>query len=233
MVDQALELEPDNVSSLLVLYDLKRAVGDDAGAAAALDRLQAAGGGKEVAVRIFNAGVSAARDGDVEAGLELFRQALAQDPGLAAAHGATASIHLGRGEPELALQAADAALAADPGYTEVLQVKYDAQRALGDEEGASETLQAMRTQDPSGSAKALYDKGRQLFDAGKVRDATAALEQAVAVQPEHARAHYLLGLCYLNASDMAKAREHLGRFLELAPDDPEAANARSMLEYAG
>ncbi len=233
MVDQALELEPGNVSALLVLYDVRQAAGDDAGVAAALERLRAAGGGKEAAVRAFNAGVKAARAGNVEAGLDLFREALELDPGLAAAHGATATIHLGRGEPELALAAADAALTADPSYTHVLQVKYDAQRALGDEAGAAETLQAMSTTDPAGTAKALYEKGKQLFDGGHVREATAALEQAIVVQPDHARAHYVLGLCYFNANDTAKAKEHLGRFLELAPDDPETANAKAMLEYAG
>jgi len=36
----------------------------------------------------------------------------------------------------------------------------------------------------------------------------------------------------LNLGDTEDAKTHLTRFLELAPDDPDAALAREMLEFA-
>jgi cytochrome c-type biogenesis protein CcmH/NrfG len=49
--------------------------------------------------------------------------------------------------------------------------------------------------------------------------------------PGSARAHYMLGLCYVNAGDMPRAKEHLEAFLKLAPpNDPDAETARQMLE---
>ena len=51
------------------------------------------------------------------------------------------------------------------------------------------------------------------------------------VDPTNAQAHYLLGLVYLGEGDKAKTRDNLERFLELAPDDPDADAARDILEY--
>jgi regulator of sirC expression with transglutaminase-like and TPR domain len=39
----------------------------------------------------------------------------------------------------------------------------------------------------------------------------------------------MLGLCYASGGNLASAKSHLSRFLELAPDDPEAELARQML----
>jgi Tfp pilus assembly protein PilF len=41
----------------------------------------------------------------------------------------------------------------------------------------------------------------------------------------------MLGLCYVNSGDNAKAKEHFSRFLELAPDDPDAGTAAEMVQY--
>ena len=43
----------------------------------------------------------------------------------------------------------------------------------------------------------------------------------------------MLGLVYVNTGDSAKAKEHLQKFIDLAPDDPEVATAKQMLDYAG
>ena len=55
------------------------------------------------------------------------------------------------------------------------------------------------------------------------------LEKALAIDPTQARAHYLLGICY-SMDDKAKAREHLNKFIEMAPNDPDAAAAKEMLQ---
>ena len=59
----------------------------------------------------------------------------------------------------------------------------------------------------------------------------AAYEKALELEPEMARAHYRLGLAYLSAGELERARNHLTRFIELQPEDPEAATAREMLGY--
>ena len=232
MAEKALELHPEAVRPLLVLYDVYSSRGETEQAEAALARLQSTGG-TEAAMRIYNAGVQAASEGDVDTAIRLLQRAAQADPGLAPAHGALASIYLGLGEYTQAIAAADAALAAEPEFIKVHQVKYDAYRALGDEAGAQQAFDLMSGADPAGTAEALYEKGKASFETGNIAEAMSSLEQAVSLADENERAHYMLGLCYLNAGRTNDAKSHLERFLELAPDDPEAENARAMLEYTG
>jgi Tfp pilus assembly protein PilF len=51
------------------------------------------------------------------------------------------------------------------------------------------------------------------------------------IDPSVARAFYYLGLCYVSAGKPELARENLQKFIAMAPDDPEVANAKEMLGY--
>jgi tetratricopeptide (TPR) repeat protein len=234
MADKVLELAPDNARSLRVLYDASRAEGDEAKAAELLDRLKAVDtGGTDTAIRVFNEGAEAARLGDLESARQRFEEALEVDPELAAAHAALATIHLAQKRYDDAVASADAALEIDPGRSDVLKVKYEAFRGLGQIDQAKKVFEEMVGSDPKGTARALFDRGVEMFNAGNAEGAKQAFEQAIVADPDHAKAHYMLGLCYVNTGDTAKAKTELGRFLELAPDDPEAGTAREMLEYVG
>jgi Flp pilus assembly protein TadD len=63
-------------------------------------------------------------------------------------------------------------------------------------------------------------------------DETAqALGRVLEVEPDHARAHYLLGTALFNTGQTELAADHLRRFVELAPDDPDVAIAEELLAY--
>jgi regulator of sirC expression with transglutaminase-like and TPR domain len=55
------------------------------------------------------------------------------------------------------------------------------------------------------------------------------LEAAVRLDPRHAYAHYHLGLAYNKQDKTDRAILHLERFLDLAPDAPEAPQVRALL----
>jgi len=227
-----LEITPDDVRALQTLYDAYSATGDKAKAEEALARLSSLeGGGTDAAIRVFNLGAEAARVGDVEGAMANFRKAVELDPDLAPGHAALARLHLDREEHDEALAAADKALDIDPDLVDVQRVRYEVYRRTGQEEKAQEVFEVMAAADPEGLARTLFQRGTEAFDANQPEQARQALEQAVRADPDHARAHYFLGLVYVNLGDTAKAKEHLGRFLELAPDDPEAGSARDMLGY--
>lgn len=67
--------------------------------------------------------------------------------------------------------------------------------------------------------------------------AVEAYEQALAVDRDHARAHRALGLLYYRDGRRARtlgdrreaAREHFARYLEVAPDAPDAGHVRAYL----
>lgn len=233
MAQKVLELDPGNSRALRVLYDVARADGDDAQAEAYLEQLKTADGGTDTAVRIFNEGAEAARLGDLDTARERFEAALELDAELAPAYGALARVYLLQKEYDLTIDAATKAYDLDPGQSSVLKYKYEAYRLKGDEAMALEVFEEMSAADPQGTAQALYNQGITQFNNGNMPGAQTALEQALAADPDNAKAHYTLGLVLVNTGESARAKEHFQRFLELAPDDPDAATAREMMKYVG
>jgi len=235
---RVLEIQPDDLRALQTLYDAYSATGDEAKAGEILAKLSSIeGGGTDAAVRVFNLGAEAVRVGDVEGAIAHFRKAVELDPGLAPGHLALARLHLARSEYDEALAAADEALAAAGAeekaglIVDVHKVRYEAYRDTGQDAKAQEVFAELSAADPKGLGETLFEQGRDAFEANQMEPAKQALGQVLQVDPDHPRAHYFLGLVYVNLGDTAKAKEHLARFVELAPDDPEVASANDMLGY--
>jgi Flp pilus assembly protein TadD len=119
----------------------------------------------------------------------------------------------------------------EPGSSAAHSILYEAYKATGEAEKAQASWAILEQADPEDLARALAEEGRSLFDAGNMEGATAKLEQAIALDPNHALAHYSLGLCYLNNGDQSGAKEKLERFIELAPEHPEVASAKEMVSF--
>ena len=69
------------------------------------------------------------------------------------------------------------------------------------------------------------------YDANDMGEAEKRFKKVLQVDPNHPHSHYLLALIYVNEERTEEAKHHLERFIELAPDDPEAATARELLAY--
>ena len=70
-----------------------------------------------------------------------------------------------------------------------------------------------------------------MFNNNQPEVAALELEYVLKADPELARAHYLLGMAYFNSGRVEEGRSHLERFIELAPEDPDAEIARGLLAY--
>jgi superkiller protein 3 len=112
-----------------------------------------------------------------------------------------------------------------------LRIRAEGYRLLGDHEKALEALSALAAADPELGAGVIYNEGVKAFNEGKMELAIAAFQQAIAVDPQNAPSYYSLGLAFTNQGENAKAKEAFQRFVELAPDDPDAATAKEMLKY--
>jgi tetratricopeptide (TPR) repeat protein len=110
-----------------------------------------------------------------------------------------------------------------------MTVRAEAYRQLGDKEKAAAAQAAMEAAQGDMSAQDFYRQGVALYNANNVPQAKAAFERAIAKDPAHPKSHYMLGLVFINTGDNAKAKEHLQRFIELAPEDNDAATAKEML----
>jgi regulator of sirC expression with transglutaminase-like and TPR domain len=86
--------------------------------------------------------------------------------------------------------------------------------------------------EPAAAKQNLWLLAMSAYDANDMEAAERRFKNVLQVDPDNPQAHYLLGLIYLGRPDAKPAtRQHLERFLELAPDDPDAPAARDILQY--
>src|SRR6476646_7849396 len=108
-----------------------------------------------------------------------------------------------------------------------LATVYNAERKfdLAAEEGAKATQLAGNLSaggGGGGNADAKYNQGVILWNSGKIADAKKAFEGAVAANPNHAEAHYQLGMALVNEVNMAGAATEFETYLKLAPEGPRS-----------
>lgn len=229
--EELVELEAAGEAALTIGFDAATQLGRPDRAEIFLDRLVGEGSDPEIAARVYNLGVAKLRAGDRQAAVERFEQAIEMNPQLGAAYNGIATVYLEDERYDDALGMADRLLEVDPGNAEALGIRYEVYRRLGDEEKMAAALEELQSTDPERIVQAYYKQGVLLFDNGQVEEAAEAFERVLAANPEHARAHYQLGRCYLSLNQLERAEQHLERFVEMAPDDPEAPSAREMLSY--
>ncbi|HEX7181826.1 MAG TPA: carboxypeptidase regulatory-like domain-containing protein [Thermoanaerobaculia bacterium] len=189
--------------------------------------------GKNQAILAYNEAVQKLKLNDVDAAAAKFQEAAQLDPNLPEPHAALADIYISKGKNAEALAAANQYLKLRPeDQKRVLSVRYDAALALGDKATADAALDALVQAEPGrDTAVRVVNKGVGLFNAGKIPEAIEIFQRALQIDPTLAKTHYMLGLSYGNSGEEAKAKEHLTKFLEMAPDDENAGTAKEMLEY--
>ena len=229
--DRALELGFGRVEALRVKYQALRALGKQDEAEGVAAELESEEDAVASARRIYNEGGEAYQAQDLDTALEKFRQAAELDPSLVEAHHAIATLQLARGRHQEAAAAAETALALGSDDIQTLRVLYDAYQSLGRFEELTEIAPRLAAVDPEFGGAKLVEQAAEHWNAGRTDAAVALARQALAIDPELAKAYYFLGLDHLSKGENAEAREALETFLELAPDDPEAATAREMLGY--
>ncbi len=226
---RTLAIEPTDLRALLASYRANKELGNDAAVAAAVEALMATGNNDEVAGQIFNEAVDSYRKKDVDSAMDLFEEAAELDPALVEAQVALAGLYLNKGAFDQALAASDRALALVPGNRSALKFRFEACLRSGCDQlpGAIDALAAV---DLPYVSKAVNETALNLFAENKFDQAKILVEQLLVLDPEDARANYVMGLVLVNAGDNNAARKHLQAFVDAAPDDPDAAGARTMME---
>jgi Tfp pilus assembly protein PilF len=229
--DRVLQLDPEDRAAYRVRYEAHKALGHDEEAAKALKELSGRDSGGDTVAMIYNEGVAAANVGDLAGAKERFLEALQMDPDLVPALGVLAMIYMKEGSAAEAVAMAERHLAHEPESVTSLRVRWDAYRALGEEAKAEEAKAALVAANPDVLVKETFEKAQAMFNDGDTAGSIAMFEEVLSIDPDHPRAHYHLGICYVSTGDPASAKMHLEKFIELAPDDPEVQTAKDMLAY--
>jgi len=77
--------------------------------------------------------------------------------------------------------------------------------------------------------KISYNKGVDLYNSGKLSEAKPHLKKAVQIDPTFADAYYLLAICELSDGDFKAAKDNFNKYLQLAPNGKNAAEAKEIL----
>ncbi|OYW06685.1 MAG: hypothetical protein B7Z61_01555 [Acidobacteria bacterium 37-71-11] len=229
--EKAIALGSTDKATLEARWQAYRNLKDDAKAAEALKDLQKVGQATEEAKKVHNEGVALMRAGDYAGAFAKFQEALKIDPNLQPSLLGLAEAGLKSGHNAEADAAAETVLKTDPTNEQAIRLRYNAALALGDKKKLSDALVGLAAVEPAVARNGLLKMAFDAYDANDMAQAKARFDTVLQVDPNYPLAHYYLGVIEVGQGATVEARSHLERFLQLAPNDPEANSARDMLKY--
>lgn len=229
-IEKYLELEPEDEAGKRVAYEIYRALGRMDEAKALAEEMGFETADKDLAIQVYNEGAVASQKSDYDTALAKFEQAVQMDPTLGPAWAGIASIYYNRGELEQALEPAQKAVELQPDHEGSVRIRFLVLDALGKTE-AADAWETYRQMNQPAALDLLYRRAELDFRNDGIESARAAAEKILTVDADHAGAHLVLGKLY-SSTDVAKAKAHLQKVVELLPaDDPNHELAKSMLDY--
>ena len=231
--EKAIEMGSTDVAIFRTRWEAYRLSGDEAMTAEAQADLEKFGLLAEEAKRIYNEGIALLKVDDKAGAFVKFEQALDADPNLEPALFAVATTGLEIGKAEVTASAAETILMNNPGNEDALRLRYNAALELQDDEMLIDALVGLAPVEPEAAKQNLWLLAMAAYNANDNEKTKDRFGKVLIVDPDNAQAHYLLGLVYLGEGANEETREHLEKFLALAPNDPDAASAQEILSYLG
>ena len=186
---------------------------------------------RQEAIPVFNEGVAAIEAKEMAAALEHFLKASEIDPDFPEAWIAAAAVAMELKSFQIAADAAEEILRLQPDNLDAVGTAYFAELMIGDIDRLIPSARRLADVSPELVSNEMLQHSQVLFDDNELAGSRALLEVILEREPELAPAYFQLGLTCNMLGDVECAKQALGRFLELAPDDPDAATAQSLLDY--
>ncbi len=105
------------------------------------------------------------------------------------------------------------------------QKKFDEAKAM-----SAEAMKRATAAGGGGGADAMYNAGVISWNANEFAKAQEQFAAAVAANPNHAEAHFMLGQVYLNLGKLPEAAKEFETYTKIAPNGPNAEKAKSNFE---
>jgi len=125
------------------------------------------------------------------------------------------------------------------GYNQIGQ----AYGKIGDAKNASDAYDNAAKAEPAKAGMYLFNEAATLYNAGKMDDAAAAADKAIAADPNKAEAYYIKGQALVQKVTVDPKTQKIvappgcadayQKYLELAPDGPHAAEVKEVLTGIG
>jgi Tfp pilus assembly protein PilF len=156
--------------------------------------------------------------------------ALEAMPDLLEAMEMMASIDYDSGDAELALATARRCLEEDDESQRCLAVASNAAGDVGDSEAQAAYLAQYQSLNPDDPAT-LFNQAAGFLNKMDDDSARPLLEACLAVDPEFAKCLFEYGMLLLRTGDLEGAKAQFEKYLEVAPDGPDAATATETIKY--
>ncbi len=110
---------------------------------------------------------------------------------------------------------------------------------MGNSAAAEQSFQKAASLDPTHAAMYYFNLGAIMYNQGKMDQAATAFKKAVSIDPKYAEAYYLEGQALMSKATMSaggKVSAPAGtlaafkKYIELAPNGPDAAAAQGMIQ---
>lgn len=177
----------------------------------------------------YNAAVEAYQAGDFEAAFAKAQEAIKLGPDKANAHNLGATIALKRKDWDQTIALGEKSLALEPDNTPLVGMLVEAYRAKGDKAKAAEYEKKYIAANPD-QPEVLYNQAVELYNKNDFKGAEPLLRKVVEGKPDFAKAHYLLGMSYVNLNKIPDMKKHLSEYLKLDPKGADAGTAKEMLD---
>ncbi len=189
----------------------------------------------EALKKVFDEGVAASKSGDYQTAVAKFTEGTTLVPNCFDCYYNIGYAELQRKNNDAAEAAFIKATEMKADYAEAwnaLATLYNAEKKFDKAAEASSKAAAIASAAPGGggafvNVDAIYNQGVILWNAGKLAEAKAQFEKAVQMNPSHAESHYQLGMALISQGDMAGGVAQFEEYLKLAPEGPNAAQAKA------
>jgi Flp pilus assembly protein TadD len=186
--------------------------------------------------KAFEDGVALSRDGKYDDSVVSFNKALALNPKCQDCFYNIGFAYAQKKDYPQAEENYKKALEVKPDYAEAyngLANIYNAQRKFDLAAEASAKASQLSAAAPGalqgGNADALYNEGVILWNGGKIPEAKAKFQAAIAANANHSESHYQLGMALVNEGKLAEAGAEFNTYLKLSPEGPNAATAKALV----